>query len=149
MFLKNSKIFSDKSSANSLSIITEGIDFVGEISTEGDIHIDGNMKGTIKANEVVIGPNGNFDGEIISDKLKISGLIKGKFTIKHLFVKKDGLLQGKAKYEVIVVETGGKIQGELGLQKPTRSNSNNNKTLKETTNNKVSKDTKEVVNSSQ
>ena len=149
MFLKNSKIFGDKSNANSLSIITEGIDFVGEISTEGDIHIDGNMKGTIKANEVVIGPNGNFDGEIISDKLKISGLIKGKFTIKHLFVKKDGLLQGKAKYEVIVVETGGKIQGELGLQKPTRGNSNNNKTLKETTNNKVSKDTKEFVNSSQ
>ena len=29
--------------------------------------------------------NGNFDGEIISDILKVSGLIKGKFTIKNLF----------------------------------------------------------------
>lgn len=149
MFLKNSKIFSDKSGTNSLSIITEGIDFVGEISTEGDIHIDGNMKGTIKANEVVIGPNGNFDGEIISDVLKVSGLIKGKFAIKNLFVKKDGLLQGKAKYEVIVVETGGKIQGELGLQKQTKSNSNNNKSLKESNNNKLSKDSKEFSNNSQ
>ena len=149
MFIKNTSMFYSKAKKNTLSIITQGIDFTGEVNTEGDIHLDGNMKGTIKANEVVIGPNGNFDGEIISDKLKISGLIKGKFTIKHLFVKKDGLLQGKAKYEVIVVETGGKIQGELGLQKPTRGNSNNNKTLKETTNNKVSKDTKEFVNSSQ
>ena len=97
MFLKSSKIFSDKSGQNSLSIITEGIEFSGEINTDGDIHIDGNMKGTIKAHEVVIGPNGNFDGEIISEVLKVSGLIKGKFTIKNLFIKKDGLLQGKAK----------------------------------------------------
>ena len=133
MFLKSSKIFSDKSGQNSLSIITEGIEFSGEINTDGDIHIDGNMKGTIKAHEVVIGPNGNFDGEIISEVLKVSGLIKGKFTIKNLFIKKDGLLQGKAKYEIIVVESGGKIQGELGLQKQNKSN--NNKSLKDTNTN--------------
>ena len=133
MFLKNSKIFSDKSGQNSLSIITEGIEFSGEINTDGDIHIDGNMKGTIKAHEVVIGPNGNFDGEIISEVLKVSGLIKGKFTIKNLFIKGDGLLQGKAKYEIIVVDSGGKIQGELGLQKQNKSN--NNKSLKDTNTN--------------
>ena len=136
MFLKNSKIFSDKSGINSLSIINQGIDFVGEVNTEGDIHIDGNMKGTIKANEVVIGPNGNFDGEIISDILKVSGLIKGKFTIKNLFIKKNGLLQGKAKYEIIVVESGGKIQGELGLQKINKNiNNTSSKVTKETNNN--------------
>ena len=136
MFLKNSKIFSDKSGVNSLSIINQGIDFVGEVNTEGDIHIDGNMKGTIKANEVVIGPNGNFDGEIISDILKVSGLIKGKFTIKNLFIKKNGLLQGKAKYEIIVVESGGKIQGELGLQKINKNiNNTSSKVTKETNNN--------------
>ena len=133
MFLKSSKIFSEKSRQNSLSIITEGIDFSGEINTDGDIHIDGNMKGIIKAHEVVIGPNGNFDGEIISEVLKVSGLIKGKFTIKNLFIKKDGLLQGKAKYEVIVVDSGGRIQGELGLQKQNKSN--NNKSLKDTNTN--------------
>tara|TARA_X000000950_G_scaffold276843_1_gene365385 strand:- start:1650 stop:2054 length:405 start_codon:yes stop_codon:yes gene_type:complete len=133
MFLKNSKIFSDKSGQNSLSIITEGIEFSGEINTDGDIHLDGSMKGIIKAHEVVIGPNGNFDGEIISEVLKVSGLIKGKFTIKNLFIKKDGLLQGKAKYEVIVVDSGGRIQGELGLQKQNKSN--NNKSLKDTNTN--------------
>ena len=94
------------------------------------------MKGTIKANEVVIGPNGNFDGEIISDILKVSGLIKGKFTIKNLFIKKNGLLQGKAKYEIIVVESGGKIQGELGLQKINKNiNNTSSKVTKETNNN--------------
>ena len=69
MFLKNTNMFINKSKGSSLSIITQGIDFTGEVNTEGDIHLDGNMKGTIKANEVVIGPNGSFEGEIISNIL--------------------------------------------------------------------------------
>ena len=55
MFLKNTSMFTSRSKGSSLSIITQGIDFTGEVNTEGDIHLDGIMKGTIKANEVVIG----------------------------------------------------------------------------------------------
>ena len=122
MFLKNSKIFLDKkNSGSSLSIIAQGIDFSGEINTEGDIHLDGKMKGNIKAQEVVIGPEGVFDGEITANILVVSGNIKGKFTVKNLHVKKDGLLQGKAKYEIIVVDAGGNIQGELGILKQSKS----------------------------
>ena len=46
------------------------------------------MKGTIKANEVVIGPNGTFEGEIISNILIVNGKIKGKFNIKNLNIEK-------------------------------------------------------------
>ena len=120
MFLKNSNLFSDNRKNTTLSIIGEGIDFSGEINTEGNIHIDGIMRGLIKANEVVIGPNGEFDGEIIADILIINGNIKGKFTIKNLHIRKDGLLQGRAKYESLVVDIGGKIQGELGISKQNK-----------------------------
>ena len=120
MFLKNSNLFSDSRKNNSLSIIGEGIELSGEINTEGNIHIDGSMSGVIKANEVVIGPNGNFDGEIIADILIINGTIKGKFSIKNLHVRSEGLLQGRAKYEILIVETGGRIQGELGISKQNK-----------------------------
>ena len=125
MFLKSSKIFHDKNSGSSLSIIAQGIDFSGEINTEGDIHLDGKMKGNIKAQEVVIGPEGVFDGEITANILVVSGNIKGKFTVNNLHVKKDGLLQGKAKYEIIVVDAGGNIQGELGILKQSKSSKAN------------------------
>ena len=120
MFLKTSNFFSDTRKNNSLSIIGEGIELSGEINTEGNIHIDGSMSGIIRANEVVIGPNGNFDGEIIADILIINGTIKGKFTIKNLHVRSEGLLQGRAKYETLVVESGGRIQGELGISKQNK-----------------------------
>ena len=75
MFIKNTSMFYNKSKKSTLSIITQGIDFTGEVNTEGDIHIDGSMKGTIKANEVVIGHNGNFEGEIISNILIVINVV--------------------------------------------------------------------------
>ena len=120
MFLKTSNLFSDSRKNNSLSIIGEGIELSGEINTEGNIHIDGSMSGIIRASEVVIGPNGEFEGEIIADILIINGTIKGKFTIKNLHVRTGGLLQGRAKYEILVVESGGRIQGELGISKQNK-----------------------------
>ena len=130
MFLKNSNFFNDKNKSSTLSIIAEGIDFVGEIATEGNIHIDGIVKGVVKAYEVVIGPKGKFEGEIIADILVVNGDIKGKFNIKNLHVRKEGFLQGRAKYDLIIVDTGGRIQGELGINKQnkvkTKKDKNNN-----------------------
>ena len=42
------------------------------------------MKGTIKANEVVIGSNGTFEGEIIKYTYS-RWRLKGKFNIKNLY----------------------------------------------------------------
>ena len=120
MFLKHSNFFKDRNHNNTLTIIGEGIDFSGEVNTEGNIHIDGIMRGTIKAQEVVVGPKGDFDGEITADILIVNGNIKGKFNIKNLQVRKNGVLQGKIKYEVIIVESGGKIIGELGVNKQSK-----------------------------
>ena len=133
----------DRKSNNSLSIIGDGIDFQGEVNTEGNIHIDGIMKGAIKAYEVVIGPQGDFDGEINAEVLIINGIVKGKFNIKNLHIRRQGLLQGRAKYEIIIVESGGKIQGELGISKQGRLvNSKNNKEKNINTKDKTSNNNK-------
>ena len=138
MFLKSTNMFLNKSKGSSLSIITQGIDFTGEVNTEGDIHLDGIMKGTIKANEVVIGQNGSFEGEIISNILIVSGKIKGKFNVRNLHIRKDGTLSGKAKYLNVTIESGGKVLGELGLGKTPKvinSLTNKNSTTKASSNN--------------
>ena len=149
MFLKNTNMFSNKSKGNSLSIITQGIDFTGEVNTEGDIHLDGNMKGTIKANEVVIGNNGSFEGEIISNVLIVSGKIKGKFNIKNLHIRKDGTLSGKAKYLNVTIESGGRVLGELGLGKtPKVITSVTNKSISSKTNSNSNSNSNSNNNSS-
>ena len=87
------------------------------------------LSGTIKAQEVVIGPQGDVHGELTAETLIVNGNIRGKFSIKSLQVRKNGELQGKIKYDVIIVEAGGRILGELGINK-------HNKLLNSTNGNK-------------
>ena len=48
------------------------------------------MKGTIKANGKVIGPNGSFEGEIISNMLIVSGILRVNLILKIcIFVKME------------------------------------------------------------
>ena len=96
------------------------------------------MKGSIKAHEVVIGPEGDFEGEINSDYLIVSGKSKGKYVVKNIHIKKEGFIQGKAKYELIVVDAGGKIQGELGIAKQAKATKNIHKENNNTTSNSTS-----------
>ena len=75
MFLKSSKIFNEKNSGSSLSIIAKGIDFAGEINTEGNIkgkfniknlHIkkNGLLQGKAKYEIIVVDAGGNIQGEL-------------------------------------------------------------------------------------
>ena len=87
MFLKTSNLFSDSRKNNSLSIIGEGIELSGEINTEGNIHIDGSMSGIIRANEVVIGPNGNFSSlPDVSKWILTLGMILGRLELFAILV---------------------------------------------------------------
>ena len=47
MFTKTTSMFYNKAKKYIVHNNSR-IDFTGEVNTEGDIHIDGNMKGTIK-----------------------------------------------------------------------------------------------------
>ena len=125
MFSRNNDNLPDRKKNSTLSIIGVGMDFTGEINTEGDVHIDGEVKGNIKAYEVVIGIDGNFSGEIHCNMLKVNGKLSGKFFVSRLHICTDGLLEGKAKYEEITVERGGRVQGELGLNKTSIKASSN------------------------
>ncbi len=107
----------DNYKSSTLSIIGVGMDFNGEINTQGDVHIDGIVKGLVKAQEVVVGMDGDFDGEIICNSLKVNGKMSGKFVVATLHVCSDGLLEGKAKYDRITIDSGGKVQGELSINK--------------------------------
>ena len=132
MFSRKNDNYLDRKRSSTLTIIGVGMDFSGEVSTEGDVHIDGMVKGSIKAHEVIIGMDGTFEGEISCNLLKVNGSLRGKFVVSLLHVCADGILEGRAKYDEITVESGGKIQGELGINKiPIKNNQSGSKLKQE------------------
>ena len=69
---------SKKETISTATIITKGTMIVGDIIGEDSVHIDGDVEGSIKVNNiVVIGKSGNINGDVEAQKIIVSGNING------------------------------------------------------------------------
>jgi cytoskeletal protein CcmA (bactofilin family) len=71
------------SGGNSASIIAAGTTLKGDITSNGDIRIDGTLQGNIHCTaKVVIGANGTVEGDIAGQQADIMGKVNGLLQLK-------------------------------------------------------------------
>jgi cytoskeletal protein CcmA (bactofilin family) len=94
-----------------------GTEIIGDITSNGDLRIDGKVKGIIKLQgKLVIGENGEVSGEVICANVTVAGILKGKVQVSELF----SLLQtAKVEAEVLTgklaVEPGAEFTGTCNM----------------------------------
>jgi cytoskeletal protein CcmA (bactofilin family) len=93
--------------------INPGTQIEGNISSDGDIRLDGNMKGNITTKaKVVIGPSGSIDGNIDCQSADIFGKVNGDIHVQDLlFMKNTSVVDGDIFTAKLVVENGAKFNG--------------------------------------
>jgi cytoskeletal protein CcmA (bactofilin family) len=73
-----------------INLIGKGTIITGDIKSEGDIRVDGELNGNISSNgRVVIGDTGKVTGEITCKNCEVSGSVKGKMKIEQLITLKS------------------------------------------------------------
>jgi len=97
----------------SINIISEGTVIKGDISSAGDIRIDGTLNGNIEAKgRLVIGPKGKVEGEVNCNNIEVSGYIKGKITVSELLnMKSSAKINGDIIAGKLSVEPGSLFTG--------------------------------------
>jgi cytoskeletal protein CcmA (bactofilin family) len=101
-----------KDSISTATIITKGTAIKGDIVSNDTIHVDGDVEGSIKVdNIVVIGRSGMVQGDIQANKIVTSGNINGAINCKELEVMESSSVNSQIQAERINVS--GKIDGEI------------------------------------
>lgn len=93
MFNQKSKseTFQETPTPGGASIIASGTTLKGDISSSGDIRIDGVLQGNINCTaKVVIGSNGVVNGDIAGQQADIMGKVTGTIKVKELLQLKGG-----------------------------------------------------------
>lgn len=98
---------------NVLNIISKGTVLVGNITTKGDIRVEGKIVGTITCNsKLVIGENGMVDGNIDARNAKIAGEVKGTVVIRELLqLEEKGKILGDIYTQKLAVQIGANFSG--------------------------------------
>lgn len=98
---------------NSVSRISSGTYFKGELSSPYDLRIDGIFDGKIfSKGRVVIGETADVSGEIMCENVDLWGTMKGNFYVKDsLVLKKDCNMAGELHIRRLYVELGATFNG--------------------------------------
>lgn len=115
--LKNNSMSNNESPAR--NIIGNGTIIKGEIESNGDIRIDGKVIGTLKSNgKIVLGQNGNIEGDIYCKQADLSGRVTGKIFVDELTsLKSTSRVEGELSTKQLYIEIGAIFTGKCEMGK--------------------------------
>ena len=104
---------SGRSNPTKPSIISEGFEFVGTITSDGVLNISGVIKGTVTAKSVLVDSTGLVEGELFSDQVMVKGKVLGDINCDELNIGPLAEVNGSVSYDSVHIQRGGKIKGHF------------------------------------
>ena len=102
---------------SSTSLIGAGTSMKGDITSNGDLRIDGSLVGNIHCSaKVVIGANGVVQGDINGQQADIMGKVTGTIKVKDLLMLKGGsIVNGNIQSAKLQIEPTANFNGECHM----------------------------------
>jgi cytoskeletal protein CcmA (bactofilin family) len=105
------------SESSAINLIGTGTRITGDITSNGDVRIDGILSGNISLKgRLVIGPQGRIEGDVHCQNADISGEIKGKLNvIEMLALKATAKITGDIVTGKLAIEPGANFTGTCSM----------------------------------
>ena len=85
MFNSKSRSSDDVTASNGSTLVSAGTTITGDIDSNGDIRIDGILKGNLKGKaKIIIGTEGVVEGDIEGIQADIMGHVRGTIKVQEL-----------------------------------------------------------------
>lgn len=104
--------------SQAINLIGKGTQITGDIHSEGDIRIDGDLKGNVTSTgRVVIGASGTITGDITCKNCEISGFVEGQLSIDQLLsLKSSAHVKGDILSGKLSIEPGSVFSGSCQMK---------------------------------
>ncbi|MBD3832421.1 bactofilin family protein [Brevundimonas bullata] len=99
------------SRSSSLSTLSAGVKYEGNISGAGELQVDGSLKGDIRVVRVTIGEGGSVEGTVHADVLDVRGRVSGAIVAKQVKLFATARIEGDITQEQLSIEQGAWFQG--------------------------------------
>jgi cytoskeletal protein CcmA (bactofilin family) len=101
----------------SASLISSGTSLKGDITSSGDLRIDGTLVGNIIcSSKVIIGSNGVVEGDISGQQADIMGKVTGTIKVKELLqLKSNCLVNGNLYSAKLQIEPAASFNGQCHM----------------------------------
>ena len=95
------------------SIISPDLKIVGDLKSDGEIQIDGTVKGDIKGHMLTVGEQGKVDGSTVAETVRIFGTVNGRVQAKTVRLDKSAKVTADITHETLTIEAGAYFEGKV------------------------------------
>lgn len=95
------------------SLINRGLTVTGDLHSDGEIQVDGEVIGDIDCNQLVIGETGTVRGEIIAEAVSIRGEVNGRVRGSDVSLSGTAKVIGDILHRSLAMEAGAHLEGQV------------------------------------
>ena len=104
------------------SVLSSDLLITGNLKTTGDIQVEGQVEGDIRAHLLTVGEGATIKGEIIADDVVVNGRIVGRVRGLKVRLTSTARVEGDIIHKTIAIESGAHFEGSVQRQDDPLSN---------------------------
>jgi cytoskeletal protein CcmA (bactofilin family) len=112
-----------KTSSGVPSIISTDLRIEGNLFSEGDVQIDGEVVGDIDSRTLTLGEKSVVNGSISAETVRICGKVQGEVKASTVVMTKTAKVSGDVLHDSLAIEAGAFIDGHCKRMEPAQTGS--------------------------
>jgi cytoskeletal protein CcmA (bactofilin family) len=102
------------------SLLSESLTIEGNLVSEGEVQLDGVIRGDVRVAKLTVGETGHIEGQVYCETIEVRGRVIGTITSKQVRLYGTAYVDGDITHEQLAIESGAFFQGRsLKFQRPT------------------------------
>ncbi len=93
------------------SILSRAVVVKGNVQKNGDIHMEGTLRGNMRARTITLGSTANVRGNISGEHVRCSGKVEGNITARVVELFSTARVKGNVVHETLAIEGGAQLDG--------------------------------------
>jgi len=98
------------------SVLSSDLLITGNLKTTGDIQIEGQVDGDIRAHLLTVGEGATVKGEVVADDVVVNGRIVGRVRGLKVRLTSTARVEGDIIHKTIAIESGAHFEGSVQRQ---------------------------------
>ncbi len=98
------------------SLLSSDLVVTGNVSSSGDIQIEGTIEGDVRAHLLTVGESATISGEIVADDVVVNGRVIGRVRGLKVRLTSSARVEGDIVHKTIAIESGAHFEGSVQRQ---------------------------------
>jgi cytoskeletal protein CcmA (bactofilin family) len=98
------------------SQLSSDLHITGNLKTTGDIQIEGQVDGDIRAHLLTVGEGATVKGEVVADDVVVNGRVVGRVRGLKVRLTSTARVEGDIIHKTIAIESGAHFEGSVQRQ---------------------------------